>query len=283
MDALSIYLSEIGRFPLIDHDEEIRLAQAIEAGHEGEDAEGKFVQSNLRLVVSIARRYQNSGLPLLDLIQEGNLGLMRAVTKFDWRLGFKFSTYASWWIRQAIQRGITDTRYSIRLPAHARDTLNQVRRTRSRVEAEHGRPATLADLVHATQTTEDKLGVLLPFEAEPLSLTNLFDSDPHLDDFAENEPDYDPDAASFDIEDVFTLPILETVIRSMSREMTASLVDVLDERKREILTHRFGLDGGERRTLEEVGEFFNLSRERIRQLESEALDAIRESLLAKNE
>ena len=299
MDVLGLYLIEIGRYPLIGRDEEILLAQAIEKGNEaveeldsgndlsdarmrelhmvvrrGEAAERQFVQSNLRLVVSIARRYQVSGMPLLDLIQEGNLGLIRAVSKFDWSLGFKFSTYATWWIRQAISRGIANTGRTIRLPVHVGETLKRVRRARSRIEHECGRPVSLAELAIEAQVPEDTLEHLLPFELEPLSLSDPHDGDRHVDDFAESEPTDDPGLLS-EIEDRLAPPIFEIVTRSLWRESVTGLLAVVDERKREILTHRFGLDGGEPRTLEEVGEHFNLTRERIRQLESEALKTLK--------
>ena len=311
MDVLELYLTEIGRFPLIDREEEIRLAQAIEAGQEAyealcdggmdwsgaemeelrrvaqksDEAELRFVQSNLRLVVSIARRYRASNVPILDLIQEGNLGLMHAVGKFDWRLGFKFSTYATWWIRQAISRGIANTGRTIRLPVHVTDTLKNVRRVRSRLESELGRPASLAELAHETQLSEGKLNDLLPLELGPLSLSVLLEGDSHLDlgDFAGSEPDDDLEVASNDIEDRLSPPIFEIVTRSMWRESATDLVAVVDKRKRAILTLRFGLDGGEPRTLEEVGEHFNLTRERIRQLEKQALDTIRVSIVRGHE
>jgi RNA polymerase sigma factor (sigma-70 family) len=195
-DLVRLYLTDIGQYPLLTKDDEVRLAQAIEAGREsaekleaggkmtaaerrkikmeakrGEDAQQTFVQSNLRLVVSIAKKYQASGLPLLDLIQEGNLGLMHAVEKFDWRKGFKFSTYATWWIRQAITRGIANTGRTIRLPVHAGDTLARVQKAQARLELKFGRPATLAELGAEVEMPEDKLIEALRFRAEPLSLS----------------------------------------------------------------------------------------------------------------
>ncbi len=193
-DLVRLYLTDIGQYPLLTKDDEVRLAQAIEAGNaaraeleagattltparkrelrravrDGEDAERTFVQSNLRLVVSIAKKYQASGLPLLDLIQEGNLGLMHAVEKFDWRKGFKFSTYATWWIRQAITRGIANTGRTIRLPVHAGDTLARLQKARARLELKLGRPATLAELSAEVEMPEDKVTEALRFAAEPL-------------------------------------------------------------------------------------------------------------------
>src|SRR2546421_573430 len=195
-DLVRLYLTDIGQYPLLTKDDEVRLAQAIEGGNaarvelekgtsisaskkrelrrsvtEGEQAQRTFVQSNLRLVVSIAKKYQASGLPLLDLIQEGNLGLMHAVEKFDWRKGFKFSTYATWWIRQAITRGIANTGRTIRLPVHAGDTLARLQKARARLELKLGRPATLAELSAEVEMPEDKVTEALRFAAEPLSLS----------------------------------------------------------------------------------------------------------------
>ena len=197
-DLVRLYLTDIGQYPLLTKDDEVRLAQAIEARwgaeeelrskskgmtptrrrelnrkvREGEMAQRTFVQSNLRLVVSIAKKYQASGLPLLDLIQEGNLGLMHAVEKFDWRKGFKFSTYATWWIRQAITRGIANTGRTIRLPVHAGDTLARVQKAQARLELKLGRPATLVELGIEVELPEDKLIEALRFRAEPLSLSS---------------------------------------------------------------------------------------------------------------
>jgi len=196
-DLVRLYLTDIGQYPLLTKEGEVRLAQQIEAGIEGraemsakgdsltparkrelkrnikrgEEAERTFVQSNLRLVVSIAKKYQASGLPLLDLIQEGNLGLMHAVEKFDWRKGFKFSTYATWWIRQAITRGIANTGRTIRLPVHAGDTLARLQKARSRLELKFGRQATLAELSAEVEMPEEKVTEALRFAAEPLSLS----------------------------------------------------------------------------------------------------------------
>ncbi|MGH9072276.1 MAG: sigma-70 family RNA polymerase sigma factor, partial [Acidimicrobiales bacterium] len=197
-DLVRLYLTDIGQYPLLTKDDEVRLAKAIEAGYAaaqeldlvkareasparrrelrrairaGDFAQQTFVQSNLRLVVSIAKKYQASGLPLLDLIQEGNLGLMHAVEKFDWRKGFKFSTYATWWIRQAITRGIANTGRTIRLPVHAGDTLARVQKAQARLELKLGRPATLSELGIEVEMPEDKLVEALRFRAEPLSLS----------------------------------------------------------------------------------------------------------------
>jgi len=213
-DLVRLYLTDIGQYPLLTKDDEVRLAQTIEAGNSarveldrkskelaagrrrelrrhiqhGDDAQRTFVQSNLRLVVSIAKKYQASGLPLLDLIQEGNLGLMHAVEKFDWRKGFKFSTYATWWIRQAITRGIANTGRTIRLPVHAGDTLARLQKARARLELKLGRPATLSELSAEVEMPEDKVTEALRFAAEPLSLSEPLreDGDAELGDVVED-------------------------------------------------------------------------------------------------
>jgi RNA polymerase sigma factor (sigma-70 family) len=287
-DLVRLYLTDIGQYPLLTKDDEVRLAQAIEArgtaeeelrtgGREltaakrrelrrlvrvGDDAQRTFVQSNLRLVVSIAKKYQASGLPLLDLIQEGNLGLMHAVEKFDWRKGFKFSTYATWWIRQAITRGIANTGRTIRLPVHAGDTLARVQKAQARLELKLGRPATLTELGIEVELPEDKLIEALRFRAEPLSLSEPLreDGDAELGDVVEDRSAESP----FEMAATALLPI------EINR-----LLAPLDEREREILRLRFGLDRGEPRTLEDVGEHFNLTRERIRQIEARAMSKLR--------
>ncbi|MFN3217030.1 MAG: RNA polymerase sigma factor RpoD/SigA [Acidimicrobiales bacterium] len=286
-DLVRLYLTDIGQYPLLTKDDEVRLAQQIEEGNEaqreldaaenlsaarkrdlrriarrGEEAERTFVQSNLRLVVSIAKKYQASGLPLLDLIQEGNLGLMHAVEKFDWRKGFKFSTYATWWIRQAITRGIANTGRTIRLPVHAGDTLARLQKARARLELKLGRPATLTELAAEVEMPEDKVTEALRFAAEPLSLSEPLreDGDAELGDVVEDRSADSP----FEVAATALLP-----------EEIARLLAPLDEREREILKLRFGLDRGEPRTLEEVGEHFNLTRERIRQIEARAMSKLR--------
>ena len=286
-DLVRLYLTDIGQYTLLTKDDEVELAQKIEVGIEareelaagkslssrrrvelrrlvadGETAERQFVQSNLRLVVSIAKKYQASGLPLLDLVQEGNLGLMHAVEKFDWRKGFKFSTYATWWIRQAITRGIANTGRTIRLPVHAGDTLTRLQKARARLELRYGRPATLSELAEEVEMPEQKVTEALRFAAEPLSLSEPLreDGDAELGDVVEDRSAESP----FEVAATALLP-----------EEIKRLLSPLDEREREILTLRYGLDRGEPRTLEEVGEHFNLTRERIRQIEARAMSKLR--------
>ena len=286
-DLVRLYLTDIGQYVLLTKDDEVRLAKEIEEGKAAEKqlensarmsatrkrelrkvvrlgtrAERQFVQSNLRLVVSIAKKYQASGLPLLDLIQEGNLGLMHAVEKFDWRKGFKFSTYATWWIRQAITRGIANTGRTIRLPVHAGDTLARLQKARSRLELKFGRPATLAELAAEVEMPEDKVTEALRFANEPLSLSEPLreDGDAELGDVVEDRSVESP---------------FEVAATAMLPEEINRLLAPLDPREREILALRFGLDRGEPRTLEEVGEAFNLTRERIRQIEARAMSKLR--------
>jgi RNA polymerase sigma factor (sigma-70 family) len=287
-DLVRLYLTDIGQYDLLTKEGEAQLAQRIEAGvvaraelerggkaltparrrdlrrtlTDGELAERQFVQSNLRLVVSIAKKYQASGLPLLDLIQEGNLGLMHAVEKFDWRKGFKFSTYATWWIRQSITRGIANTGRTIRLPVHAGDTLARLQKARVRLELQHGRPATTAELAVEVEMPEDKVAEALRFASEPLSLSEPLrdDGDAELGDVVEDRSAESP---------------FERAASSMMPAEIERLLAPLDERERSILALRYGLDRGEPRTLEEVGAHFNLTRERIRQIEARAMSKLR--------
>ena len=259
-DALQLFMQEIGRYPLLTKEQEIELSQRVERGDI--EAKEQMINSNLRLVVSIAKRYQGHGLTLLDLIQEGIIGLIRAVEKFDWRKGFKFSTYATWWIRQAITRGIANTGRTIRLPVHAGDTLARLQKARSRLELKYGRPATLSELAKEVEMPEDKVTEALRFAAEPLSLSEPLreDGDAELGDVVEDRSAESP----FEVAATALLP-----------EEISRLLAPLDEREREILKLRFGLDRGEPRTLEEVGEHFNLTRERIRQIEARAMSKLR--------
>jgi RNA polymerase sigma factor (sigma-70 family) len=287
-DLVRLYLTDIGRYPLLTKEDEIRLARLIEIGttsraelaacngslaanrrreltkhvREGDRAQRTFVQSNLRLVVSIAKKYQASGLPLLDLIQEGNLGLMHAVEKFDWRKGFKFSTYATWWIRQAITRGIANTGRTIRLPVHAGDTLTRLTKARARLELKLGRPASLAELASEVDLPEERVTEALRFASEPVSLSEPLrdDGDAELGDIVEDRGAESP---------------FEVAASRLLPDEIQKLLAPLDERERQILALRFGLDCGEPRTLEEVGEYFNLTRERIRQIEARAMSKLR--------
>ena len=288
-DLVRLYLTDIGKYPLLTKDDEARLAQAIEAGvaarteqettkakdltgarkrelrrsvRTGDEAQRTFVQSNLRLVVSIAKKYQASGLPLLDLVQEGNLGLIHAVEKFDWRKGFKFSTYATWWIRQAITRA-SPTRAARSGCRSTPATRSPVCRRRvPRLELKYGRPATLAELAVELEMPEEKVTEALRFAAEPLSLSEPLreDGDAELGDVVADRPRSRPSRWR---------------PTSLLPEEIQRLLGPLDEREREILRLRFGLDRGEPRTLEEVGEHFNLTRERIRQIEARAMSKLR--------
>ncbi len=287
-DLLRLYLRDIGRYPLLTKDDEARLSQAIEARNEarerlastdptltpegqrslrrimnrGDEAERTFVQSNLRLVVHIAKKYQSSGLPLLDLIQEGNLGLIHAVGKFDWRKGFKFSTYATWWIRQAVSRGIANSSRTIRLPVHAADLINAVYGAQSRLLATLGRSATIAELATELGVSEEKVIEARAIRAQPLSLSESLgaDGDTELGDI---------------VEDQFAPSPFEMAAASLLPESIARMLEQLDARERAIVRLRFGLDRGEPRTLEEVGEHFDLTRERIRQIEARAMSKLR--------
>jgi RNA polymerase sigma factor (sigma-70 family) len=293
-DLVRLYLDDVGRYALLTKADEVRLAQAVEAGRDardelagddgltptrrrelrrlirhGDEATHAFVTANLRLVISIAKRYQAAELPLLDLVQEGNLGLIHAVEKFDWRKGFKFSTYATWWIRQAITRGIANTGRTVRLPVHAGDLLNRVAKARVRLEANLGRRPTIAELAADLDIDEYKVVEISRFVAEPVSLSEPLraDGDAELGDIVEDRSAVSPyDAAAASL---------------LSGEV-AKLMVVLDDRERAILQLRFGLDRGEPRTLDEVGAHFNLTRERIRQIEARAMSKLRHPALDLN-
>ncbi len=285
-DLVRLYLQDIGRYPLLDKEEEVRLAKLIEGGIDaraeleasaptagerrtlrrriraGNEAERTFVQANLRLVVSIAKRYQASGLPLLDLVQEGNLGLMHAVEKFDWRKGFKFSTYATWWIRQAITRGIANTGRTIRLPVHAGDALVRIQKARQRLESRFGRQPTPAEIARDAEMTEEQVLDAMQFGADPVSL-----SAPLRDDGAAELGDL--------VEDQDAVNPFEAAAVALLPHDVAGVLSRLDPREREVLRLRYGLDRGEPRTLEEVGREFGLTRERIRQIEARAMSKLR--------
>jgi RNA polymerase primary sigma factor len=285
-DLVRLYLDEIGRYPLLTKEDEANLARTIEvgrdAGHElsssavtaskrrhlrmlvrdGERANHTFINANLRLVVSIAKRYQSSDMPLLDLIQEGNLGLIHAVEKFDWRKGFKFSTYATWWIRQSIGRGIDNSSRTIRLPVHAGDQVRRLLRIRAHLEGEIGRTPTVDELADAMQLPAEVIGELLRHATDPISLDTPIGTD--------------GDTALGDIvADLASSTPFELVAQGLMGEEIEKLLSPLDEREREILRLRYGLDRGDPRTLEEVGDVLHLTRERIRQIERQALSKLR--------
>ena len=284
-DPVRQYLNEIGRHQLLTQAEEVALAKAIEAGEaakvairteknpdrrgqlrrlidEGEAARRRFIQANLRLVVSVAKKYAKADLSFLDLVQEGNLGLMRAVEKFDWSKGFKFSTYATWWIRQAITRGIANTSRTIRLPVHMGDAVNQVARAKNRLHKRLQRQPTVEEIAEESGLDVEKVELALSVSADAISIHLPVgdDGDAELGDFLE-----DPDSE---------LPF-EEAAAALQREHVAAVLKHLDERERRVLELRFGLDQGEPRTLSEVGEYFDLTRERIRQIEGRALSKLR--------
>ena len=287
-DLVRTYLDGIGRYPLLAKEDEIRLARRIEHGREaecelrgdealpasrvrelekikqdGERATEEFIQANLRLVVSVAKKYQSADMPLLDLIQEGNLGLMHAVEKFDWRKGFKFSTYATWWIRQSIGRGIDNTGRTVRLPVHAGDQIRRVLRAKALLEGETGRQPTPAQLAQHLGMPEAEVASLLRHVLEPVSLDSPVgaDGDTELGEVVADSGAQSP----FDL--VAGLMLGEEIEKLLSR---------LADREQEILRLRYGLDRGEPRTLEEVGAAMNLTRERIRQIERSALAKLRQ-------
>jgi RNA polymerase primary sigma factor len=262
-DPVRQYLKEIGAYSLLTQADETRLARLIEDGSPAEQAAARrqFIQSNLRLVVSIAKKYASSGLPLLDLVQEGNLGLMRAVEKFDYRKGFKFSTYATWWIRQAITRAIADKGRTIRVPVHMVETLTRVSRAQGRLVKMLGREPTPAELAVESGMTLDKVEDALRVAPEPVSLSEpVGEEDSELEDFIKDENAAEP---------------FEAAAELLRQADLRRVLQTLSERERKVLEMRFGLGSGEPRTLEEVGKAFNLTRERIRQIEAKALSKLR--------
>ena len=259
-DPVRMYLKEIGNVPLLTSEEEVELAKRVEQGDE--EAKKKLTEANLRLVVSIAKKYVGRGMPFLDLIQEGNMGLMKAVDKFDYTKGYKFSTYATWWIRQAITRGIADTGRTIRVPVHMVETINKTLRMTRTLLQELGREPTPEEVAERLNVPVARVREVLKISRDPVSLDTPIgeEDDSHLGDFIEDDTALSPaDSAAF----------------SMLREELATALESLTERERQVVRLRFGLEDGRARTLEEVGKEFNVTRERIRQIEAKALRKLR--------
>ena len=259
-DPVRMYLKEIGNVPLLSGEEEVELAKRVEQGDE--EAKKKLTEANLRLVVSIAKKYVGRGMPFLDLIQEGNMGLMKAVDKFDYTKGYKFSTYATWWIRQAITRGIADTGRTIRVPVHMVETINKTLRITRTLLQELGREPTPEEVAARLNVPVARVREVLKISRDPVSLDTPIgeEDDSHLGDFIEDDTALSPsDSAAF----------------SMLREELKSALESLTDRERQVIELRFGLLDGRARTLEEVGKEFNVTRERIRQIEAKALRKLR--------
>ena len=259
-DPVRMYLKEIGRVPLLTAEEEIEIAQRMEQGDE--EAKKKLAEANLRLVVSIAKRYVGRGMLFLDLIQEGNLGLIKAVEKFDYRKGYKFSTYATWWIRQAITRAIADQARTIRIPVHMVETINKLIRVSRQLLQEYGREPTPDEIAKAMGISESKVREIIKIAQEPVSLETPIgeEEDSHLGDFLEDETALAP---------------AEAASHALMKEQLKDVLDTLTPREEKVLRLRFGLDDGHQRTLEEVGKEFQVTRERIRQIEAKALRKLR--------
>ena len=259
-DPVRMYLKEIGKVPLLTSDEEIELAKRIELGDE--EAKQRLAEANLRLVVSIAKRYVGRGMQFLDLIQEGNLGLIKAVEKFDYKKGYKFSTYATWWIRQAITRAIADQARTIRIPVHMVETINRVIRTSRQLLQELGREPSPEEIADKMNMPVDRVREIMKISQEPVSLETPIgeEEDSHLGDFIQDDHVAVPaDAAAY----------------TLLHEQLMEVLDTLTEREQKVLKLRFGLVDGRPRTLEEVGKEFNVTRERIRQIEAKALRKLR--------
>jgi len=254
-DPVRMYLKEIGVVPLLTNEEEKELALAVEAGDI--EAKQRLAEANLRLVVSIAKRYVGRGMQFLDLIQEGNMGLMKAVDKFDYSKGFKFSTYATWWIRQAITRAIADQARTIRIPVHMVETINKLVREQRNLLQELGQDPTPEQIAERMDMTPDKVREILKIAQEPVSE----EDDSHLGDFIEDEVIENP---------------VDYTTRIVLREQLDEVLDTLTDREENVLRLRFGLDDGKMRTLEDVGKVFNVTRERIRQIEAKALRKLRQ-------
>ena len=259
-DPVKVYLKEIGRVPLLTPDEEVDLAVRISNGDEA--AKKRLSEANLRLVVSIAKRYLGRGMQFLDLIQEGNLGLIKAVEKFDYTKGFKFSTYATWWIRQAITRAIADQARTIRIPVHMVETINKVKKVSSQLLHANGREPSAEEVAEELDMPVDKVREIMRVAQEPVSLETPIgeEEDSHLGDFI---PDDDAPAPA------------EAASHTLLREQLGEVLQTLTPREEKVLRLRFGLEDGRSRTLEEVGKEFNVTRERIRQIEAKALRKLR--------
>ncbi len=259
-DPVRMYLKEIGKVPLLSAEEEIELAQRMEEGDQ--DAKKRLAEANLRLVVSIAKRYVGRGMLFLDLIQEGNLGLIKAVEKFDYRKGYKFSTYATWWIRQAITRAIADQARTIRIPVHMVETINKLIRVSRQLLQELGREPSPEEIAEEMGMPVDRVREILKISQEPVSLETPIgeEEDSHLGDFIQDDNVPVPaDAAAY----------------TLLKEQLTEVLGTLTDREQKVLRLRFGLDDGRGRTLEEVGKVFNVTRERIRQIEAKALRKLR--------
>ena len=287
-DSVRMWLREIGRTPLLRFEDEVKLAKRIEAGEKaklrcrdaGDDlkpeecerlnriidiayrAKETLIRANLRLVVAIAKKYSGRGMAFPDLIQEGNIGLIRAVEKFDYRKGYKFSTYATWWIRQAITRAIADHSRTIRIPVHMVETINRLMKVSNQLQQDLGREPTMEELAKEMNMTVDRVMEISKVAPEPLSLETPIgeEDDSHLADFIQDHDTVSPDAAASSL---------------LLREQIASVLNTLTDRERDVIKLRFGLDDGSPRTLEEVGKRFNVTRERIRQIEAKALKKLR--------
>ncbi len=265
-DPVRMYLKEIGKISLLTSEEEVELAKAIEQGDE--EAKRRLAEANLRLVVSIAKKYVGRGMLFLDLIQEGNLGLIKAVEKFDYRKGYKFSTYATWWIRQAITRAIADQARTIRIPVHMVETINKLIRISRQLVQDLGREPLPEEIAEEMNISEDRVREILKIAQEPVSLETPIgeEDDSHLGDFIEDHEAQAPaDAAAFEL----------------LKEQLEDVLDTLSAREEKVLRLRFGLDDGRSRTLEEVGQHFGVTRERIRQIEAKALRKLRHPMRSK--
>ncbi|MBN8662351.1 MAG: sigma-70 family RNA polymerase sigma factor [Candidatus Melainabacteria bacterium] len=260
-DSVRLYLREIGRVKMIKPDEEIELARLIAKGDQ--DAKKKLIQANLRLVISIAKKYLNRGLPFQDLIQEGNLGLIRAAEKFDHTKGFKFSTYATWWIRQAISRGLADKSRTIRVPVHMVESINKLKKTSARLAQELGRKPNEQELSSALDIPVTKVQEIMQADREPVSMEMPLsrDDETYIGDLIEDNESTRPDATTAD---------------ELMRQDLSRMLSQLTPRERDIMHLRYGLEDGRQRTLEEVGRLFNITRERVRQIEHKAFRKLRQ-------